>query len=285
MVVNEPIYRFVSQMGKHAWLYIAVATWLLGFATWQVLYLIYSTAPFSALPPGVPGPNSFASAVVGDGVLLPTLNALIIAFYMVCEHLDIGLIGIESKRIGGGVQALAAAACALAACIGTYASWFAAGKVDWTIPEPGTLNFAGVYHAIFLAVETYFIVNFALSVGRILIAFTAGGVMAVPAMTNYKRHRAKDFTPLLCLLSGVWLAIDIFLIALLVDGVRNAIPMISFETSALTNFITMCGFLLAILIVVYRSQFRILFKNPLVVLLVLFALCGSVIPLVIAYLR
>lgn len=273
MEVNDPVFRFVSQAGKLQWLYTAIATWVLGFATWQVLYLVYSSVPFAAPPSGLPGPNSFVSVVLGDGLALPILNALIVHFYTLYCGLDTGLFNKRPTMLGGGVQAVIALLFAAVSTVGTYVSWFAARKVDWTIPQPGVLNYAGIYHVVFVTAETFFVVNFAISVGRILIASREGAKIADSAI------------PLMSLLGGIWLAVDVFLLALLVDGLRNLIPLLSYESAAITAVLSIVIGISAAIVTIYRSQVRILLERPVTVLLLFLAFCGALIPFITIHLR
>jgi hypothetical protein len=284
-LVREPFYRFAAQAGQRDWLFAAVATWILGFGTWQVLYAAYLAAPFPALPPQVAGPDSFVSVIIGDGLALPVLNALVVRFYdLYSQHVQ-GQSEFDTSfhpQLGGPAQTSIAILLAIAATIATYATWFAAGKVDWTIPHPGELNYAGMYHALFLGAETYFITSFALSVARIF-AGAARARRKLRGNALLLGQYAQDFLPLVRIFGGIGLAADVFLLGLLADGVRGSIPLTSYYSAALSNLITLMVVVLASMLLIYRSRLGVVLRDRLAPLLWLLAVLGAALPLGAVY--
>jgi hypothetical protein len=126
-------------MRKH-WVEITAALGLLlcGFGAVATIYL-------SGTWPVEPTLWHYRSATFGDGVLLPTA---------------VGLLAHLARRMGGRRRdwfafsaffVIGAAGGAL-----VIRQWLTDphGGTNWTMPQPGVLNVAGVYHAVFLIVSS-----------------------------------------------------------------------------------------------------------------------------------
>ncbi|WP_457029236.1 hypothetical protein [Kitasatospora sp. P5_F3] len=106
-----------------------------GFGVMTLLYISISW-------PVSPGLPYFRSATWGDGLLIPLASALLL-----------GLV----RRSGGSrtdwkIFAVSSLCGLAVGCLVTW-QWLRdpAPALNWTLPVPGRLNSAGVYHAVFLA--------------------------------------------------------------------------------------------------------------------------------------
>lgn len=277
MQVREPFYQFASQAGKYSCNFVAMATWVLGFLTWQVMYFIESAAPGQKFDPGLAGPNSFVSVLVGDFLVLPAINGLITFFYYKVSNLEDTLENTMYARVlsvGGMLQSSISAIIGIVTTVVIYALWFSAKKVDWSIPQPGVLNAGGWYHAIFMAVEIYFVSNFVFSVAYICLSKPKNFNGARPAIKT-RRIWLKAISPLIRVLGGIGVTANIFLLALLVDVRHHLIPMVSYSITAIAvlSLISVC--VLIVIIGVYRSSLRMFLQDSWTSLLLLIAILGA----------
>ena len=120
--------------------YLGAAAVLL--SGWVPLQLMWANSERSD---DVPGLFAFRSATWGDGLLLPVL-----AFCL------IGWIGQLSQVPGRRWPALLAAAAGAGAGGALIDVWMTdpAPESNWTMPSPGHLNAAGIWHAVFLVIAS-----------------------------------------------------------------------------------------------------------------------------------
>ena len=119
-----------------------VATFFFGFGAGALLNL-YLTRINSPLVAELRGSLNYISSIVGDGVLLPVVNMVAVAFLL---H--------EAARITATVWV---ASILLGLCVTTYFHLVQAirGLVNWAMPEPWRWNALGAFHAAYmLAVAT-----------------------------------------------------------------------------------------------------------------------------------
>jgi hypothetical protein len=231
----------------------------------------------------MPGPNSFASVVIGDCFVLPALNAIIISFYKTWESKPLADDARVVPFIGGGAQSGLAVLIAIVAGFLTYASWLTTNKTDWTIPKPGTLNGAGLYHVVFLVTEVYFITNFILSAGRIaVIKLRTPDQGSLGSIS--RRQRAVALLPLIRLLGCAALVSDVFAFSLLIDGLRNVVPLTNYIGAASTEVACIVVALLVIIFGLYRINLLVLLRDVVAPLLLVAALAGATVPLVLVLL-
>ncbi len=280
MRIRDPYYLYVSQAGRFSVLFAACATWLLGFGTWQVLYVlerIDGSIPISA---NLAGPDSFVSVLAGDGIALPVMSALVIVFYRVVERLaanDVDKIG-DQLTIGGGWQTATALVAAGSSAGFTYASWFAAHKVDWSLPRPGVLTLAALYHATFVTGMVYLLTSYFISVVRVL-AWHYRVTQSLPS--EQRRTHVKLVLPLLWTTAGISIAADVFALGLLADVDRGLMPLSTFLSSELLNSVLTLLVLALGVAVIARFAWRLLFTDGRFQVLALVALLGALVPLLV----
>ncbi|WP_441249395.1 hypothetical protein [Kitasatospora sp. McL0602] len=93
--------------------------------------------------PVTPGLPYFRSATWGDGLLIPLASAL--------------LLNLVRTLSGSRAEWKISAVCSVGGLlVGGMLTWFwlrdRSPALNWTLPGPGRLNSAGIYHAVFLAV-------------------------------------------------------------------------------------------------------------------------------------
>lgn len=280
MRIREPFYLYVSQAGKLDALFAACATWLLGFATWHVLYFFERFDSSISLSSRLAGPDSFASVLIGDGFALPLMSALVIVFYGMCSRLAANADKVDQQQtiIGGPKQTMLALLAAGCSAGFTYASWFTARKVDWTLPQPGMLTMAALYHAAFVTGEVYFLVAYIISVLRVL-AWQLRVTRALP--TEQRCHHMAGLLPLLSTTAGISIAADAFALGLLVDVGRGLMPLSTFLSTELLNAVMTVVVLGAGMAIVARYARILLLSGGWFQVLSLTALLGAVGPLLL----
>jgi hypothetical protein len=114
-----------------------LATFFFGFGAGAILnfYLIWIDSP---LVKELRGSLTFISSIIGDGILLPITNMIVVSFLL------------QNKKII--TKALVYGAFLMGGLITT---WFhvtqaMSGLVNWTMPEPWKWNILGVWHGVYM---------------------------------------------------------------------------------------------------------------------------------------
>jgi ABC-type Co2+ transport system permease subunit len=189
---------------------IALAVLLTGFGMLCCLWF------FGRWPSHVPGLFDYRSATWGDGILLP-ISAFALA------HASRQLPPASGELQWNIAAALAGVTVAAAAQI----LWLLDPhpRLNWTIPAPHRLNYAGVYHAVFLVAASGL--------------FTVLWVLALRRMRAARPIRASHFRG-----SGLWIVV-----ALLCTGAFFALLMVDNQaardtaTGQITLVVTAIGVL------------------------------------------
>ena len=142
----------------HPVLTTGLATFFFGFGAGAALNL-YLISVKSPLITGHRGSLNYISSIVGDGVLLPLVNMVIVAFLIA-----------HSARIDGRTLAVAAS-LGIAVTIYFHVVQAVRGLVNWTMPRPWRWNAFGAFHAAYM-----------LAVASLLALFYA--VVAVGALAH-----------------------------------------------------------------------------------------------------
>ena len=136
----------------HPVLDVGLATFFFGFGAGAVLNL-YLLATSSPLIEQLRGSLNYKSSIIGDGLLLPIVNAVAMSFLR-SEH---ALVGRDVLII----------AVALGLCVTAYFHIVQAmrGLVNWAMPSPWRWNLLGAWHAGYMfAVATFLSLFYAVSV-------------------------------------------------------------------------------------------------------------------------
>ena len=125
------------QNDTQAIIFTGVATFFFGFGAGAAVNW-YLNKVGSPLVAELRGSLTFISSIVGDGVLLPIVNMVIVAFLL-----------RERGLISAGVWGIS---LFLGLCVTAYFHIVQAvrGLVNWTMPTPWHWNILGVWHAIYM---------------------------------------------------------------------------------------------------------------------------------------
>ena len=142
-----------------------VATFFFGFGAGALLNL-YLTRINSPLVAELRGSLSYISSIVGDGILLPVVNMVVVAFLL---H--------EAALITSTVWA---ASVLLGLCVTAYFHLVQAvrGLVNWAMPEPWHWNALGAFHAVYMLTVATLVSMFYVVV---VLSATRGGSPWAPA--------------------------------------------------------------------------------------------------------
>ncbi len=276
MQVREPLYQFFSQAGKYGWLFALWTTFLLGFVTWHAMYFLAQSSDAHSISPSLPGPASFVSVWIGDFLALPSINALIVLFYSKVSTLEAGLFDMQPSKpriVGGFLQNSFAAFVALLTTVGIYISWFAANKVDWSIPRPHELNIAGIYHAIFMGVEIYFLGTFILNAAQVFLA-RPNPDPEKAALTAFQEKSAKALLPVVRIFGIIAVISCVFSASLLADVKRDLIPLSSYFGTVIFTFLPTALGMFFILFGFYRKHLILFLSDIWAPLLLLIAVAS-----------
>lgn len=107
-------------------------------------------------PPGLPGLGDFQSATWGDGVALPIFAASLLLLRSRLPRNRNFVVEILSWVIG------------LVAGTVVVLNWLVGDDqaLNWTMPQPGVLNPAGIYHAVFLITASGYFMYLVVDAGR-----------------------------------------------------------------------------------------------------------------------
>jgi hypothetical protein len=127
---------------EHPLIATGLATFFFGFGAGALVNL-YLSAVKSPLVADLRASLSYVSSIVGDGVLLPLVNMLVVSALLAHRELLTTPVWIAALVAGLGVTAYFHVVQAVR------------GLVNWTMPEPWHWNILGVWHAGYmLAVAT-----------------------------------------------------------------------------------------------------------------------------------
>jgi hypothetical protein len=129
----------IDLIRDHPLITTALATFFFGFGA-GALVNVYLTAIKSPLVADLRASLSYVSSIVGDGLLLPVVNAVVVSALLAHSHL-----------LSTGVW-LAAVALGLAVTAYFHIVQAVRGLVNWTMPEPWHWNVLGVWHAAYMLV-------------------------------------------------------------------------------------------------------------------------------------
>lgn len=126
---------------------VGLATFFFGFGAGALynLYLIYTNSPVvSTLRTSL----TFKSSIFGDGILLPLINMLAVAFLL--GHKSYLTKVVKRLALLGGVVITAY----------FHITQAAKGLVNWAMPTPWHWNFLGLWHAIYMFSVSSFLAFF-----------------------------------------------------------------------------------------------------------------------------
>lgn len=114
-----------------------LATFFFGFGAGALLNL-YLIAVHSPMVTELRGSLDYKSSIIGDGLLLPAVNMLIVS--VLRAHSDLVTTGplVVAAALGVGITAYFHVVQAVR------------GLVNWTMPEPWHWNVLGVWHAVYM---------------------------------------------------------------------------------------------------------------------------------------
>lgn len=122
---------------KKAIITTGIATFFFGFGAGAILnlYLISINSPLVA---NLRSSLSFKSSIYGDGILLPIVNMIMVAF-LYDNKKFVNKKTLSFGFLGGGL----------------ITAWFHVnqalqGLVNWTMPTPWHWNFLGLWHAVYM---------------------------------------------------------------------------------------------------------------------------------------
>lgn len=142
---DEHVTKGASAMGPIA---AAAAVAVAGFGGLLTLWV------FGDWPDGLPGLFDYRAATAGDGLLLPTIVAILLAVLRIPT-----LVRSKRERAWG----IGSALIGLAVGASTQAAWLADDSParNWSFPEAHQFNAAGWYHAVFLTAACGLVVTLA----------------------------------------------------------------------------------------------------------------------------
>jgi hypothetical protein len=121
----------------HPLIVTGLATFFFGFGA-GALVNVYLSAVKSPLVAELRASLSYVSSIVGDGLLLPVVNMLVVSALL--AHSDLLSTGVWAVAIVLGVAVTAYFHIVQAV----------RGLVNWTMPEPWHWNVLGVWHAAYM---------------------------------------------------------------------------------------------------------------------------------------
>lgn len=172
-------------------------------------------------PHGLRGLYGYFSATIGDGVLLPA-----------AAYTLVRAVQITSRRRFRWWQLIAGAIIGAGASAALMWSWLTDPhpKLDWTLPEPGTFNAAGWYHAVFLTLTATFFCS--------LIAALAGNLYAAPWLAE----RAARWMAVFCSALGAF-AMLVFADNAAPNAAPSSVAIVAFTGIAVASSATALWFL------------------------------------------
>jgi hypothetical protein len=132
-----PGSAILHSIRSHPVLYTGLATFFFGFGAGALLnfYLILTD---SSLLSGLRGSLNYISSIIGDGILLPVVNMIVVSFLRknrafisrasVAVALTLGLLITMYFHVAQAVQ----------------------GLTNWAMPSPWHWNLLGVWHAVYM---------------------------------------------------------------------------------------------------------------------------------------
>lgn len=132
---------------NHAIAATGLATFFFGFGAGAILNL-YLIAVNSPLVAQLRSSLSYISSIYGDGILLPILNMIMVAFLY------------KSKQFVHRPTLIAGLTGGLLITAYFHITQALNGIVNWTMPTPWHWNFLGLWHALYMLSVTSLIVLF-----------------------------------------------------------------------------------------------------------------------------
>jgi hypothetical protein len=127
----------IDLVRDHPLITTALATFFFGFGA-GALVNVYLSAVKSPLVAELRASLSYVSSIVGDGLLLPVVNMLVVSALL--THSDLLTTGVWAVAIVFGVAVTAYFHIVQAV----------RGLVNWTMPEPWRWNVLGIWHAAYM---------------------------------------------------------------------------------------------------------------------------------------
>jgi hypothetical protein len=126
---------------KHIIFLTGFATFFFGFGAGAILNL-YLLAINSPLVLQFRSSLMFISSIIGDGIILPGVNMLIVSSL------------IKNKEYISRLKVGLSLFCGLLITLYFHITQAVQGLVNWTMPKPWEWNFLGVWHALYMLVVT-----------------------------------------------------------------------------------------------------------------------------------
>ena len=124
----------IDLVREHPLITTGLATFFFGFGAGALVNL-YLSAVKSPLVADLRASLSYVSSIVGDGVLLPLVNMLVVSALLAHHELLTTPVWVIAVAAGLGVTAYFHVVQAVR------------GLVNWTMPEPWHWNVLGIWHA------------------------------------------------------------------------------------------------------------------------------------------
>jgi hypothetical protein len=155
----------------HPVLTTGFATFFFGFGAGAALnlYLISVKSPLIAEHRGS---LNYISSIVGDGVLLPLVNMVIVSFLIA-----------HRVRIGGATLAVAIS-LGIAVTVYFHVVQAVRGLVNWTMPRPWRWNALGAFHATYMLIVASLLALFYAVVAAGALAHDGGLVPSAGFVTT-----------------------------------------------------------------------------------------------------
>jgi len=116
---------------------VGAATFFFGFGAGAILNL-YLLAIHSPLVVQLRSSLMFVSSILGDGIILPIVNMLIVSSL------------IKNKEFISRLIVALSLFCGLIITLYFHITQAVQGLVNWTMPKPWEWNFLGVWHALYM---------------------------------------------------------------------------------------------------------------------------------------
>jgi len=120
---------------------IGAATFFFGFGAGAILNL-YLLAIHSPLVVQLRSSLMFVSSILGDGIILPIVNMLIVSSL------------IKNKELISRLIVAISLFCGLIITLYFHVIQAVQGLINWTMPKPWEWNFLGVWHALYMLALT-----------------------------------------------------------------------------------------------------------------------------------
>ena len=161
----------LPSVAAHPVLAVGIATFVFGFGAGAALnlYLISVKSPLIAEHRAS---LTYVSSVVGDGLLLPLVNMVIVSFLIAHQsHIDNHTLGVA---VGLGI----------AVTIYFHVVQAVRGLVNWTMPTPWRWNLLGAFHAAYMLAAATLLALFYAVVGAGALAHEGGLLPSAAFVTS-----------------------------------------------------------------------------------------------------